>query len=259
MSTCTLSVIIPALNEEGNLAAAVHTVLKAIGNRFDDYELLIFDDGSTDHTGDIADELATDNPCIRVIHNKRNVGFGYNYSRGVQIARMQYITMFPGDNEIPEEAIRGILDAVGSAEIVVPYISTPAVRGWKRRLISATFVGLVNLLFGMRLRYFNGPCVHCRELLLSVPMKTHGFAYMAAILVRLIRSGCSYIEVPMPLRAREHGRSKAFRLKNILSVVGTLIELFWEIRIKEWRKYRKTFHRQSVSKTYAAREHEARP
>ena len=233
----TLSVIIPALNEEGNLAAAVATVLDAIGNRFADYELLIFDDGSTDRTGQIADDLATYNSHIRVIHNGRNMGFGYNYTRGVQLARMEYVAMFPGDNEIPGGAIRTILDAVDSADIVVPYISTPAVRAWSRRLVSATFVALVNTLFGLRLRYFNGPCVHRRAQLQSVPMRTHGFAYMAAILVRLIRLGRSYVEVPMPLQAREHGRSKAFRVKNILSVLGTLAELFWEVRVRDRGKY----------------------
>ncbi|MBM4125485.1 MAG: glycosyltransferase family 2 protein, partial [Nitrospira sp.] len=148
----TLSVIIPALNEEGNLSAAVETVLGAIGDRFADYELLIFDDGSTDRTGAIADQLAARNSHTRVIHNPRNMGFGYNYNRGVELARMEYVTMFPGDNEIPGEAIRTILSAVGSADIVVPYISTPAVRGWSRRVISACFVGVLNILFGLRLR-----------------------------------------------------------------------------------------------------------
>jgi len=239
----TLTVIIPALNEEGNLSAAVGTVLGAITGRFADYELLIFDDGSTDRTGGIADELAAGNPRIRVIHNPRNMGFGYNYSRGVELARMEYVTMFPGDNEIPGEAIRGILDAVGSADIVVPYVATPSVRSGSRRLISASFVSLVNCLFGLRLRYFNGPCVHRRTLLQSVPMRTHGFAYMAAILVRLIRSGCSYVEVPMPLQARQHGRSKAFRLKNIVSVLSTIGGLLWEIRVKERRKYARAVRR----------------
>ncbi len=233
----TLTVIIPALNEEGNLAAAVATVLDAIGDRFADYELLIFDDGSTDRTAVIADGLAAGNTHIRVIHNPRNMGFGYNYTRGVQVACMEYVAMFPGDNEIPGEAIRSILNAVGQADIVVPFISTPSVRGWSRRLISAAFVMLVNLLFGLQLRYFNGPCVHRRDLLLSVPMRTHGFGYMAAILVRLIRSGHSYVEVPMPLQARQHGRSKAFRPRNIASILKTLAELFWEVRVKERRKY----------------------
>ena len=73
--------------------------------------------------------------------------------------------------------------------------------------------------------------------MLTVPMRTHGFAYMAAILVRLIRSGHSYIEVPMPLQVRQHGQSKAFRLNNIVSVLRTLTALFWEVRIRDRRQY----------------------
>src|SRR2546427_11519710 len=90
----TVSVIIPALNEQENLAGAVTTVMEAIGDRFRDYELLIFDDGSTDSTGMIADRLAFENQHIRVIHNLRNMGFGYNFNRGVGLARMEYITFF---------------------------------------------------------------------------------------------------------------------------------------------------------------------
>jgi glycosyltransferase involved in cell wall biosynthesis len=233
----TLSVIIPALNEEGNLEAAVRSVLAAIGTRFEEYELLVFDDGSTDRTGEIADRLAKENDRIRVIHNGTNKGFGYNYTRGVQLARMEYVTLFPGDNEIPLEAIRTILLAVGAADIVIPYISTPEVRPWSRRVVSIGFVVLLNVLFGLRLRYYNGPCIHRRVRLQAVPMRTHGFAYMASILVRLIRSGCTYVEVPMPLQARQHGRTKAFRLKNIISVLGTLAELFWEVRIAHRDRY----------------------
>jgi len=239
----TLTVIIPALNEEQNLSAAAGTVLEAIGQRFPDFELLIFDDGSTDRTGEIADMLAAGNDKIRVIHNPRNMGFGYNYLRGVQLSRMDYVAMFPGDNEIPQEAVRLTLDAVGSADIVVPYAVNPDVRSWSRRLVSKFFVILINGLFGLRLRYFNGPCVLRRTLLQSVPMKTHGFAYMASILVRLIRSGHTYVEVGIPLQPREHGRSKAFRLKNILSVLSTIAELFWDVRVRDRRKYAGASHR----------------
>lgn len=235
--TRTLSVIIPALNEEGNLSDTVTNVLASIDHRFTDYEVLVFDDGSSDGTGQIADELAIRNSRIRVIHNPRNMGFGYNYTRGVELSKMEYVAMFPGDNEIPRDAILTLLEAVGPADIVVPYIATPSVRPWSRRFISASFVALVNLLFGLRLRYFNGPCVHRRSLLQTVPMRTHGFAYMAAILVRLIRSGHSYIEVPMPLQVRQHGQSKAFRLNNIVSVLRTLTALFWEVRIRDRRQY----------------------
>lgn len=235
--TRTLSVIIPALNEEGNLAGAVRTVLDAIGDRFTDYELLIFDDGSTDSTGKIADELAACNPHIRVSHNPGNKGFGYNYGRGVELAQMEYVTWFPGDNEAPGEGLRAILEAVGSADIVVGYVSNPHVRRFGRRFISASYVGLLNLLFGLRLRYYNGPSVHPRKLLLTVPMHTRGFGCLAATLVRLLRSGNGYVEVPYATGIRQHGGTKAFMVKNIVSVLGAIARLFWEVRVRDRHKY----------------------
>lgn len=239
----TISVIIPALNEEGNIEATVRTVSAAIGTQFQDYEILIFDDGSTDRTGRIADELAKGNPHIRVIHNPQNMGFGHSYIRGVQLACMEYVVMFPGDNEVPLEAVNTILNAIGGADIVVPYISTPQVRPWGRRVVSSAFCGLLNVLFGLSLRYYNGACAHRRVLLQTVSMRTHGFAYMAAILVRLIRTGSSYIEVPMPLQPRQHGRTKAFRLRNIISVLRTIAELVWEVHVIHRSRYAESVQR----------------
>ena len=233
----TVSVIIPALNEENNIAAAVTTVLEAIGDRLADYELLIFDDGSTDGTGKIADELAGGNPHIRVIHNPGNKGFGYNYKRGVELARMEYVTWFPGDNDAHGEGLRTVLGYAGSAEIVVTYLSNPQVRSWIRRLISGSYVGLLNLLFGLRLRYYNGLFLYPRALLRSIPLQSKGFACLASSLIRLIRSGHSYIEVPYQTGTRRHGCSKAFRLKNLVSVFITIAGLFWDVRVRDRRKY----------------------
>ena len=236
-ATRTLTVIVPALNEEDNLEGAVRTVIAAIGDLFTDYELLIFDDGSTDNTGQIAERLAAHNPRIRVTRNPRNLGLGCNYTKGIELARMEYVAWFPGDNEVPEEAVRAILSAVGSAEIVVPYISNPEVRTLSRRLISRSFVRLLNFLFGLRLGYFNGPCVYSRRLLQSVPIQSSGFACFGAILIRLILSGHSYIEIPIPTGTRQHGRTKAFRLKNVTSVLGTVAGLYWDVRVRDRHKY----------------------
>ena len=82
----SLSVIIPALNEARNIKGCVEEVLAAVDGRFSDYEILIFDDGSTDGTGAIADDIAVGNKQIRVIHNGRTMGFGYNYRTGVEQA-----------------------------------------------------------------------------------------------------------------------------------------------------------------------------
>jgi hypothetical protein len=145
--------------------------------------------------------------------------------------------MVPGDNEIPAEAIKKIFSRAGVADIIIPYTANTWVRPLSRRVISKIFVILINTLFGIRLTYYNGTCVIKSSLLKKVPMTTWGFAYMAGILVRLIRQGASFSEVGVDIQPRDTGKSKAFRLKNVISVVSAIVRLFWEVRVKDRSRY----------------------
>jgi glycosyltransferase involved in cell wall biosynthesis len=228
-----ISIIVPALNEEGNLESTIKNIKGALREGkealYQNYEIIIFDDASTDGTGTIAERLKSEDPHIRVVPNSRTMGFGYNYTEGVRLATREYVMLIPGDNEIPAGAIKTILAHAGSADIVIPYTTNPWVRPALRRVLSRAFVIIMNTLFGLRLRYYNGTCVHRTELLGKVPMKSWDFAYMAAILVRLIKSGASFVEVGVEITQREAGRSKALSPGNILSVIRTISTLFWDV------------------------------
>ena len=236
----SISVIIPCLNEEKNLPGAIESVYRALASsgRFGDVEILIFNDFSTDGTREVAEGLGKKDRRIRVIHNKRNMGFGYNYTEGVRLSRNEYVIMVPGDNEIPADAIERIFSHAGEADIIIPYTANPRVRAFSRRALSRLFVAMMNALFGLRLRYYNGTCLIRGSLLKGCPMKTRGFAYMAAILVRLLKGGASFLEAGVDIKPREAGKTKAFRLKNIASVAAAVADLFWEVRVRDRSLYR---------------------
>lgn len=227
----SLAVIMPALNEEGNLAGAVAAVRSVLGPRSQPYEILIFDDGSTDSTGAIADSLARAHREIRVVHHEQPRGLGYCYRRGAELATYEHIVMVPGDNEVPAQSLAALVAEVGAADIVVAYFTNTWIRLRGRQLLSRAFTGLVNTVFGLNLRYFNGPCIHRRVLAQSAMPNTSGFAYMAVLLVRLVTSGYRYKEVGVELGPRDSGRSKAFRFKNIASVGLSLATLLMETRV----------------------------
>ena len=69
----TLSIIVPAYNEEKTLAKVVCDVSAIAGQLLDDYEVVIVNDASTDKTGGIADMLARENPHVRAHHNPPNM------------------------------------------------------------------------------------------------------------------------------------------------------------------------------------------
>jgi glycosyltransferase involved in cell wall biosynthesis len=235
----TISIIVPCLNEEENLEGTIECVKEAIASSaaFSDYEILIFNDFSTDATGRIAEEIKKRERHIRVIHNPKNMGFGYNYTEGVRLASKDYILMVPGDNEIPAEAIRNVMSLAGAADVVIPYTANMHVRPPSRRVISRLFVLGMNTLFGLDLKYYNGTCLIKSGLLKKIPLKTWGFAYMAAILVRLLSSGASFVETGVDISQRSKGRTKAFRVKNIVSVFSAIASLFWEVRVTGRTEY----------------------
>lgn len=228
----SVTVIMPALNEEANLEAAVENAVNLLTPYTSDWEILVFNDGSTDSTGEIAERLAAGNPKISAIHHSTPRNLGGVYKAGVARATKEYLLMLPGDNENGSETARRILDRAGVADIIVPYVVNTKVRAFGRRTLSLLFVKLINLLSGCRLKYYNGTVLHRTANLKSLPFKTNGFGYQAEILVSLIRSGCSYEEVGVELAPRESAsRSSALGLNNLLQVAKFLTLLL----LSRWR------------------------
>lgn len=225
----SITIIVPALNEEGNLEATVNGIVPLLGKWFEDYEIFLFDDGSSDQTGAIAERLAAQNKKIKVIHNLQPMGLGYNYKKGVKLAEKDYVMMVPGDNDILRDSFEGMFKRLGEKEIIIPYTGNMEIRPLGRRMLSKAFTNLMNFLFGLKLRYFNGVVIHKRALIQSIQIQTDSFAYQAEALIKLIRSGHSYLELPQFIRERKHGKSKALRFSNLWRVFKTVGGLFCQI------------------------------
>ncbi|MFO0652403.1 MAG: glycosyltransferase family 2 protein [Polyangiales bacterium] len=229
----TLSVIVPALNEEANIADAVREATRALGNRFEDYELLLFDDGSTDRTGAIMDDLAREDPHVRVFHHEKPRNLGGVYKHGIEVARFEYVIMVPGDNENPGSALQAPFDALGRADMVLPYPTNLHARPWVRRIGSVGYTAVVNLLFGGRARYYNGTVIHRLDNLRSITVRTDSFAYQTEILVKLLRRGKTFVEVGIEIEPRGGRRSQALRLKNLVAVFEALGDLWFDVHVRE--------------------------
>ena len=128
---------------------------------------------------------------------------------------------------------------IGDADIIVPYVINTEVRPRTRRIVSSLYIFIMNLLFKCDLHYYTGPAILKSEFLKNIPLKTSSFAFISSVLVRLIRSGHSFIEVPIYLKKQVGRRSKAFRIKNVIGVIWTIIKLLWETEFVQKEKYNK--------------------
>ena len=163
---------------------------------------------------------------MRLLSHGTNRGFGAAYRTGVDAAAGTHIVMVHGDNAWSAETLRDLFRHVGEADIVVGYTR----HMWRSRTVtrtalSKTFTGLVNSITGRRLQYYNGLQIHRAEVLKALAIESRGFGFQAEVLVKALGRTRTYIEIPMDLSEREHGESKAFRLRNAVDVVQTLRRL----------------------------------
>lgn len=222
----SVSVIIPALNEAGNIEKTIQNVLLALENQaFSDYEIIIINDGSTDETEKIAAELSGNNGRIKVMSNLKPKGLGYNIRMGIRAAVKDYVGWFPGDNQIILESIQKIFEQIGKTDAIIPYVANPKQRTFFRSMLSRSYTMTFNTLFGLHLKYFNGPCFFKRDTLKDIAMTTDSPAYMAEILVQLVKKKIPYVEVPFCNQERVYGKSNVINWKNVFLIGKTIINL----------------------------------
>lgn len=234
--TKDITILIPAYNEEKNITDVVKQLERVVPNYTPDYEILILDDGSTDRTKDIADGLAKKNKQIRVIHHTKNLGFGATIKEGIAEAKKTYITGLPGDNDTAITLIEDFLQQLGSADLLIGVMTDNTERSPIRRVLSGTFVIVMNALFGLQLTYYNGYIACKTALLRSIPMKSDGFAIFAEMKVRLLSRGVTHKEIPFAHIGRKHGQSKAVSWKSFLQTLRTIGILLRDRYIFAFRK-----------------------
>ena len=222
----SLSVIIPAYNEAGNILATLENVTTAFETLDLPHEILVIDDGSRDETAAIVERARTRYPAVRLLKNERNMGFGWSYRRGVDEAALAHIVMVHGDNAWGWATLREFFSRTGDADVIIGFTRDMLKsRTWARTVISKTFTLLVNLITWRRLRYYNGLQIHQAPILKSLHIESRGYGFQAEVLVKALRLTKTYVEVPMDLIEREKGESKAFRMKNFVDVFNTLKRL----------------------------------
>lgn len=220
----------PALNEEKNISSAIEDTIKALDRYHIKGEVVVINDGSSDTTpAKIKEKMQQYPDRVRMLEHDRPMGIGASFWDGVDGAHGEVVCMMPGDNENdPEEIIR-YLNLMNRVDMVVPFIFNRGVRSAFRRFISFMYRFILNTTFQTSLNYTNGTVLYRRIILKDVGSRESGFFYQTAILIRLIKKGYLFAEVPNRLSIRESGESKALSIKSLFAVMKGYLKLFTDI------------------------------
>jgi hypothetical protein len=111
---------------------------------------------------------------------------------------------------------------------MAPEPAAPCRRPLFRRVVSRTYVHLVNALVEQRVRYYNGTVLHRTELVQQAIARgnvSDNFTYQTELICDLLSRGHTYTEVATPYAPRRGGESKAFKRANVVGVWWSLVRL----------------------------------
>ena len=217
-----LSVIIPCLNEEGTIRAAVQEVVDARLEFPIGIEIVIVDDGSTDNTRQVAEQLCEEFEDCRLMVNEGNLGVGRSVMLAYEtIPDDNWVTCFPGDREIVFESLLNYMDIRHDYDLILGYFQNPVIRPTIRRVASSAFTATARFLYGYTYRYLNGMKMYRRWVSKDLDVLSGGHAINAELIAKamLRHPGLRIGEAPFVGRGRPSGSSKAFQPGSIVRAV----------------------------------------
>lgn len=220
-----LTVVMPALNEEKNISAALDNTLSALDDSGIDGEIIVIDDGSSDTTGRIVNEKMGLHDRIKMIRHEAPKGIGASFWDGVDKAAGDMIVMLPGDNENDPWEIFRYYSLLEHVDIVVPFVFNREARPLFRNILSLFYRFIINTTFLVTLNYTNGTILYRKSLLTELGYRRNDFFFQTDILIRMVKRGYLFAEVPYRIGMRKSGLSKAVSLPSLITIMRGYLRL----------------------------------
>jgi glycosyltransferase involved in cell wall biosynthesis len=226
----SISVFFPCYNEQDNVAHVVEQAVAALKKVTADFEVIIVDDGSSDSTGQIADEICDRDGRVKVVHHLTNLGYGAALQSGFKAATKELVFYTDGDGQFDINEMPPLLPLMVEYDVVSCYRLNrrdPFIRkinGW-------CWTKLVCLLFGMKICDIDCAFkLYKREIFDNIKLSSTGALIDTEILARAIRKGYRITQVGVHHYPRKAGAQTGANLKVILRAFRELFALRSQIR-----------------------------
>ncbi len=227
----SISVFFPAYNDAGTITSMVITSLLTLRELTDDYEVIVIDDGSQDHTPDVLDELARVYPDeVRIVHHAQNRGYGGALRSGFSAATKEWIFYTDGDAQYDPRELKNLAELAGD--------DVDFINGWKierhdplhRILIGRIYQHIIKLSFGLRLRDVDCDFRLMRRAVFDRVELTADSGVICVELMKKVQdAGFRLQETPVHHFHRAYGKSQFFNYPRLFRVGRDLSQLWLQL------------------------------
>jgi glycosyltransferase involved in cell wall biosynthesis len=233
MSVDTLSVSMPAYNEEKNIGKTIENVLSVLKTlNLKDYEVIVVDDGSKDKTAQVVKNLEKKDSHIKLVDHEVNKGYGEAVKSGLYSAKMDYIVFVDSDGQFDFADINKLIEKIDEVDIVVGYRinrqDSPMrlINGWG-------WTQLSNILFGLGVKDIDcGFKLFKKKVIDTIPKieSTRGAMINPEVLAKSKKAGFRIAQVGVSHFPRTEGSSTGAKLSVIFSSFADLIKMWWKLK-----------------------------
>ncbi|RPI24557.1 MAG: glycosyltransferase family 2 protein [Acidobacteria bacterium] len=230
----SLTVFFPAFNDAGTIGSMVISAVGAARKVVADFEVVVVNDGSSDNTAEILNQLASlYAPFVRVIHHEKNRGYGAALRTGFGEASKEWLFYTDGDAQYDPRELEILVTALRPEVDVVNGFKIARRDPLHRIIIGQIYNYTVKLLFGIRLKD-----VDCdfrlirRSLFDRIPLRSSTGTICVEMVKKFQDFGCRFAEVPVHHYHRAYGRSQFFNFRRLWKTGVDLLRLWVELVVR---------------------------
>ncbi len=202
----SLSIFMPAYNEEGNIATTIIDARNAAKIVAGDYEIIVVDDGSRDRTVEVVQELSKHDSHIRLIKHKSNKGYGAAVKTGLKSCTKDWIFFTDSDGQFHYDELPKFAQASSAGDLIIGY-RKKRMDPFHRVFVAQVLLKIWNfVLFGLTVRD-----VDCafklfkREIRDSIQLRTESAITVTELIVKAKTHGYRILQLPVTHYPRKFG------------------------------------------------------
>jgi glycosyltransferase involved in cell wall biosynthesis len=230
----SLSIFFPAYNDAGTIASLALMAHMTARTLTDDYEVIVVDDGSPDHTGELLDEMAKGYPWLRVVHHGKNRGYGGALRTGFETAAKELVFYTDGDAQYDPRELTKLYEAFGPEVDFVNGYKIGRSDPLHRIVIGRIYHWFVKLCFGLRLRDVDCDFRLMRKSVFDKVKLTRSSGVICVELMKKVQDhGYRIAQVPVHHFHRTYGKSQFFNFPRVARTLVDLLRLWLELVVRK--------------------------